>query len=146
MREPEKNMPSMPSTGSNVQLLFSYGTLQLESVQLATFGRKLVGTADGLPGYEQSLVEIDDTSVVATSRRTHHPIVRFTGSESDVVYGTVFEVTEDELQYADAYEVRNYKRVSVTLLSGVRAWVYVDACDETPSSCGTDECARPETP
>jgi gamma-glutamylcyclotransferase (GGCT)/AIG2-like uncharacterized protein YtfP len=99
-----------------------------------------------LPGYEQSLVEIDDTSVVATSRRTHHPIVRFTGSESDVVYGTVFEVTEDELQYADAYEVRNYKRVSVTLLSGVRAWVYVDACDETPSSCGTDECARPETP
>jgi hypothetical protein len=146
MREPEKNMPSMPSTGSNVQLLFSYGTLQLESVQLATFGRKLVGTADGLPGYKQSLVEIDDTSVVATSRRTHHPIVRFTGSESDVVYGTVFEVTEDELQYADAYEVRNYKRVSVTLLSGVRAWVYVDACDETPSSCGTDESARPETP
>jgi hypothetical protein len=30
--------------------VFSYGTLQLEAVQLATFGRKLVGTADVLRG------------------------------------------------------------------------------------------------
>lgn len=31
---------------ATTELLFSYGTLQLESVQLATFGRKLVGAAD----------------------------------------------------------------------------------------------------
>jgi hypothetical protein len=43
------------------------------------------------------------------------------------VYGTAFEVTAEELQNADTYEVSDYKRISATLLSGVRAWVYVDA-------------------
>jgi hypothetical protein len=123
----------MPATGSDIQLLFSYGTLQLESVQLATFGRVLVGKADGLPGFEQSLVKIEDASVVATSGRTHHPIVRFTGRASDIVYGTAFEVTEEEVQKADTYEVSDYKRISVTLLSGARACVYVDARNEMPS-------------
>jgi len=32
-------------------LLFSYGTLQDEPVQRATFGRKLEGSADGLSGF-----------------------------------------------------------------------------------------------
>ena len=30
-------------------LLFSYGTLQLESVQLASFGRLLAGKRDAMP-------------------------------------------------------------------------------------------------
>ncbi len=34
-----------------VENLFSYGTLQSESVQLETFGRKLEGEPDTLPGY-----------------------------------------------------------------------------------------------
>ena len=118
---------AMPSTESAIQLLFSYGTLQLESVQLATFGRRLAGAADGLPGFEESLVKIEDASVVASSGKTHHPIVRFTGRESDIVYGTAFKVTAEELRNADTYEVSAYKRISATLLSGVRAWVYVDA-------------------
>ena len=37
-------------------LLFSYGTLQQEDVQLATFGRLLQGQKDELLGFEQSLV------------------------------------------------------------------------------------------
>ena len=114
-------------TTLNHELLFSYGTLQLESVQLAAFGRRLAGTADGLPGFAKLLVKIEDASVVTTSGRTHHPIVRFTGRESDIVYGTAFEVTAEELQNADTYEVSDYKRISATLLSGARAWVYVDA-------------------
>ncbi len=118
-------LPTM--TESVTELLFSYGTLQVESVQLATFGRRLAGTADGLPGYKQSLVRIEDASVVATSGKTHHPIVSYTGRQSDIVHGTAFEVTAEELQHADAYEVSDYKRISATLLSGVRAWVYVDA-------------------
>jgi hypothetical protein len=112
---------------SAIQLLFSYGTLQLESVQFAVFGRRLAGRADGLPGFEESLVKVEDASVVATSGKTDHPIVRFTGRESDIVYGTAFEVTAEELQNADTYEVSDYKRISATLLSGVHAWVYVDA-------------------
>lgn len=123
----------MLSTESAIQLLFSYGTLQLESVQVATFGRRLAGTADGLPGFKESLVKIEDASVVATSGKTHHPIVRFTGNESDIVDGTAFELTAEELQNADAYEVSDYKRISVTLRSGVRAWVYVDARYAVPS-------------
>jgi hypothetical protein len=33
---------------------FSYGTLQLEAVQMATFGRQLAGTSDALRGFEWS--------------------------------------------------------------------------------------------
>jgi hypothetical protein len=39
-------------------LLFSYGTLQQEDVQLSTFGRLLHGQRDELPGFEQSFVRI----------------------------------------------------------------------------------------
>ena len=112
---------------SPTEFLFSYGTLQLEAVQLATFGRRLAGTPDALPGFEQSMFEIEDKEVVATSGKTHHPIVRFTGRASDLVPGTVFTVTPEELRNADRYEVAAYKRVAVTLRSGTRAWVYVDA-------------------
>jgi hypothetical protein len=34
------------------EFLFSYGTLQLEAVQMATFGRQLTGTSDALRGFE----------------------------------------------------------------------------------------------
>lgn len=109
------------------ELLFSYGTLQLEAVQLSTFGRTLVGTPDALPGFAQSMMKIEDPQVVATSGKTHHPIVAFTGRESDTVAGTVFQITPQELQNADRYEVAAYKRIAVVLRSGARAWVYVDA-------------------
>jgi hypothetical protein len=37
----------------------------------------------------------------------------------------VFEITEQELIAADSYEKdRDYRRILVTLRSGVRAWVY----------------------
>ena len=107
--------------------LFSYGTLQQDDVQRATFGRLLVGHADVLPGYAQEMVAIDDPQVVATSGKTHHPIVRHSGAEGDRVAGTVFGISSAELAQADAYEVDAYRRVAVTLASGLQAWVYVDA-------------------
>jgi len=110
-----------------VPLLFSYGTLQLESVQRSTFGRLLAGSEDALVGFEQSLVEIDDPSVVATSGQAAHPIVRFTGRLESRVAGTVFELSDAELASADRYEVAAYKRISTVLASGRQAWVYVDA-------------------
>ncbi len=116
-------MPGEPTT----ELLFSYGTLQLEAVQLSTFGRKLVGTPDELPGFAQSMVKIEDAEVVATSGKTHHPIVAFTGRDTDTVPGTVFQITAEELRNADTYEVSAYTRVAAILRSGARAWVYVDA-------------------
>ena len=108
-------------------LLFSYGTLQDARVQLATFGRLLAGQEDHLVGYEQSLIPIEDADVVATSGKTHHPIVKFTGRDESRVRGTVFEITEAELLQADTYEVDAYRRVSAILASGKQAWVYVDA-------------------
>ena len=108
-------------------LLFSYGTLRQDEVQRATFGRLLSGEKDELVGFEQTLVEIDDPAVVATSGKTHHPIVRRNGRSESRVGGTVFEISDAELARADEYEVAAYKRVSAELASGKRAWVYVDA-------------------
>ena len=107
--------------------LFSYGTLQQENVQQSTFGRKLSGASDELLGYVQSMVEIENPEVVATSGKTHHPIVSFTGKETDRIPGMIFEVTEAELAQADVYEVAAYKRVAANFASGREAWVYIDA-------------------
>lgn len=109
------------------QLLFSYGTLQQHDVQRATFGRELLGTADQLVGFSQSMVRIEDPEVVKMSGKTHHPIVRQTGLADDRIAGTVFEITDEELANADKYEVADYKRVAAPLASGRTAWVYVDA-------------------
>lgn len=117
-------MPKTPEQSR--EWLFSYGTLQLEPVQRATFGRLLPGHADDLVGYVIDQVAIDDPAVVATSGKTHHPIVRFTGRAGDSVSGMVFALTVEELQQADRYEVAAYVRIATVLRSGRRAWVYVD--------------------
>ena len=109
-------------------LLFSYGTLQQENVQLSTFGRPLRGQKDELLKFEQSLVRIVDPQVVATSGKTHHANVTFNGRSDSRVRGTVFEITDAELAAADQYEQHAaYKRITAALASGKRAWVYVDA-------------------
>lgn len=109
-------------------LLFSYGTLQHEEVQLETFGRKLQGERDLLLGYEPSLVRIPDPAVAARLGRTHHDNVTATGDDWSTVQGTVFEVTDDELAKADGFEAQFlYERVNAGLASGKEAWVYVHA-------------------
>lgn len=115
-----------------IELLFSYGTLQLEAVQMANFGRHLTGTSDALPEFEAALVEIADEATVRLSGTSQHTIARYTGRASDSVAGTVFEVTTDELLAADRYEVAEYIRAAVVLESGRRAWAYVDAQVPTP--------------
>ncbi|WP_267273534.1 gamma-glutamylcyclotransferase family protein [Pseudomonas putida] len=108
-------------------LLFSYGTLQDKAVQLANFGRELNGQADRMPGYRMDWVEITDPGALATSGKSHHPIVSPSSQANDSVAGIVFQISEDELAAADRYEVADYKRVAVTLASGLTAWVYVRA-------------------
>ncbi len=107
-------------------LLFSYGTLQREAVQLSTFGRSLEGRPDALVGFEQSLLEIEDPEFVAESGKAEHSIVSFNGRHDSCVDGTVFEVSESELAKADEYEPAGYERISATLASGKQAWVYAD--------------------
>ncbi len=109
-------------------LLFSYGTLQQENVQLSTFGRLLTGQSDELFGFEPSLVAIEDPQIVAATGKAHHANVISTGSSDSRVSGTVFEITDAELAAAAAYEqLALYQRVAATLASGKQAGVYVDA-------------------
>jgi gamma-glutamylcyclotransferase (GGCT)/AIG2-like uncharacterized protein YtfP len=105
--------------------LFSYGTLQLERVQLSTFGRLLHGTADAMVGYRLEPMEITDPEVIAISGTNAHTNLVLCDDPADEVEGTVFEITAAELAAADEYEVDGYERVSVRLRSGQEAFVYI---------------------
>jgi gamma-glutamylcyclotransferase (GGCT)/AIG2-like uncharacterized protein YtfP len=123
----------MPSEGVGMmavmpqsELLFSYGTLRQPEVQLATFGRELEGRPDAIVGYDLDYVTITDPHVIATSGSDRHPILK-PGTPAAAVEGTVFVVSDAELEAADAYEVDDYVRIAVPLRSGQTAWVYVFA-------------------
>src|SRR5215213_6437534 len=111
--------------------LFAYGTLQTEAVQLATFGRRLEGKADALIGYRLTTMPTQDQNFAASSGATHHRTLQSTSSASDLVEGTVFKVTKQDLDVVDSYEPIDYKRLLVQLRSGINAWVYVNAHTET---------------
>ncbi len=106
-------------------LLFSYGTLQLEKIQLENYGRTLKGTRDRLIGYTTEKTKITDTTVLAKSQLDHHPIAIKSGNETDFLVGILFEITGTELRETDDYEVSDYHRILETFESGKKAWVYV---------------------
>ena len=108
-------------------LLFSYGTLQQPAVQMSTFGRLLQGHPDELIGFERSVQPLDDPKLAATSGKSHHAIVQFTGRRDSCVSGTVFELSEGDLAKADQYEPVGYQRISAMLASGRQTWVYAEA-------------------
>lgn len=111
-------------------LIFSYGTLQEEQVQLSTFGRRLTGHHDELRQFALSLVKIEDPTVAAAIGKSHHANATFNGNEDSRVPGMAFEITDAELASVDEYEIASsYKRIAVTLASGRQAWVYVHAPD-----------------
>jgi gamma-glutamylcyclotransferase (GGCT)/AIG2-like uncharacterized protein YtfP len=94
-------------------LVFSYGTLQQPEVQRVTYGRELAGHPDELPSYE-------------LGRSGPHVNVVFTGRGDSRVAGTVFDMTDAELDATDRYEASDsYGRIAVVLISGRQAWVYV---------------------
>ena len=105
--------------------IFTYGTLQLPSVQLEKYGRLLEGRADVLPGYRLERLLIEDSEVIRLSGKSDHPIARQSGEPSDRVAGIVYTISADELAATDAYEVEPYVRVEVDLESGRRAFAYV---------------------
>ena len=117
-------------------LLFSYGTLQLQAVQMKLFGRLLSGTADTLRGFALVPLKIDDEEVVAISGQGYHTMATFTGLESDLVSGTVFTLSPEELRRADDYEVPAVKQ---------RAWYFslgrVPGCTSMPASPNDSRCA-----
>ena len=124
----------MSLKGKKSENLFSYGTLQMEDVQLSTFGRRLEGKPDILVGYRLTLIPIRDQIVVAKSGETHYRNIQFTGSATDLIDGMVFTVTGEELEQADLYEKdADYQRVVVQMKSGLEAWVYLNIDQEYQS-------------
>ena len=109
------------------ELLFAYGTLQTEAVQLSTFGRRLDGIEDALVGYRLRIIRIDNEDFVAASGTPDHRNLEFTGDPTDCVEGIVFQVAQSELEQADAYEPLGYKRSLVQSRSGLNVWVYLQS-------------------
>jgi len=105
--------------------LFSYGTLQLDQVQRQVFDRVLRGEKDKLKGYTIENLRILDPAVVQKSGKEYHPMAVPSDRESDEVEGTLFRLSQAELELADTYEVSDYKRIQVQFHSGKRGWVYV---------------------
>ncbi|WP_313375144.1 gamma-glutamylcyclotransferase family protein [Chishuiella sp.] len=109
-----------------MNLLFSYGTLQKEKVQLETFGRILEGEKDFLLNYKLDYIEIFDEEVLKKSEQKFHPILTYSGNTNDKVEGVLFQITDEELQQADDYEVDSYKRIKTIFSSGKEGFIYVE--------------------
>ena len=109
------------------ELLFSYGTLQKQKVQLELFGRILIGTKDNLKGYQLATIEIHDEEVLSKSEQRYHLIAIPSSNEEDFIEGVALEMSWEEIVRADDYETEDYKRIKVILESGKESWVYVSA-------------------
>jgi gamma-glutamylcyclotransferase (GGCT)/AIG2-like uncharacterized protein YtfP len=118
------NIGSELTKQHDMHYLFSYGTLQQESVQRETFGEKLAGEKDTLTGYVVEHIRIFDAKVIKASGTDIHPILQYTGKDQDRVVGMVFVINDSQLAQADSYEVKDYLRKKAKLCSGKEAWIY----------------------
>jgi gamma-glutamylcyclotransferase (GGCT)/AIG2-like uncharacterized protein YtfP len=96
-----------------MEKLFTYGTLQDPAVQMAVFYRVVEGIPDTLDGYFKSEIKIGFGV---------YPII--IPDPDSYVEGQFIEVTPEELALIDRYEGAEYRRIAVTLKSGVVTWVY----------------------
>jgi len=99
-----------------MESLFIYGTLKKPEIQKEVLGRVADLTEDSLKGYKQSTVYIEGEVF---------PILIRSKNPYDFVFGSVIEVTGEELKKIDEHETDIYKRKKVILSSGKEAWVYV---------------------
>jgi len=100
---------------SNKIVLFSYGSLQQQEVQLSLYKRVLKGNKDQLKGFKLTEELLYD----------QYPIIIETKDNTDLISGFVFEITLEELKFTDDYEGEHYRRIQVKLESGREAWCYV---------------------
>jgi gamma-glutamylcyclotransferase (GGCT)/AIG2-like uncharacterized protein YtfP len=102
--------------------LFVYGMLCDPNLRMAVFKRSISGTPDTLHGYQKSTIAFG----------MHiYPIIQ--AAPGQHVDGLLLEVSADELARSDHYETHAYRRIKVTLASGVTAWVY-GAPGDNPSN------------
>ncbi|MBZ0297291.1 MAG: gamma-glutamylcyclotransferase [Anaerolineae bacterium] len=97
-----------------MESLFVYGTLQDPAVQQRVFGRVTEGQPDVLDGFYRGEITFPTASYpIAISDQPEYSIE-----------GQVISVTPNELVLIDRYETAAYRRIYITLRSGLEAWVY----------------------
>ena len=94
--------------------MFVYGSLLDPKLRLNVLGRDIEGKSDILEDY------IVDTHSVLTAYPT---IIKLEGG---FVNGKIFKVNESDIEKLDSYESLYYKKVEVTLKSGVMSLVYIE--------------------
>ena len=88
--------------------------LLLPEVQKKIIGRKVTIVVDELNGY---------TTVPAVINGVEYRTLA--ADENSKLDGGIISVTPNELISIDAYEPPEYKRINVTTVGGITAWVYV---------------------
>jgi gamma-glutamylcyclotransferase (GGCT)/AIG2-like uncharacterized protein YtfP len=98
-----------------MEQLFVYGTLMIPEVQQRVFGRVTEGAPDRLDGWRKISRKFGDGVF---------PIAIVDAAAS--IDGRVLEVSPEEIAQMDYYEGPGYRRIRVTLASGIEAWVYCE--------------------
>ena len=104
-----------------MELLFSYGTLRSKQVQMQIFNKVLVGTQDQILGFKLKSLQIEEEFGMAD-----YVVVVPSENPAEIIHGVAFNISKADLAKADQFESNSYKRVQVTLKSGVTAWVYIE--------------------
>ena len=104
-----------------MEKLFSYGTLRSKQIQMQVFNKILTGTADQLLGYKLKSLQIEEEFGMAD-----YVVVVPSENPSEIIHGVVFNVSNADLAKVDLFESNAYKRVKVTLKSGISAWIYLE--------------------
>ena len=102
-----------------MEKLFAYGSLKDKEVQETVFGRFLEGTPETLKGYEVKEIKIEEEFGMET-----YPIIAPTENSNDIIEGMVYDLSVHELELADTYEGKQYKRIEVRLQSNEVAWAF----------------------
>ncbi|EIA08444.1 gamma-glutamylcyclotransferase family protein [Flavobacterium frigoris] len=102
-----------------MEKLFAYGNLREEDIQETVFGRLLTGIPETLMGYAVKQIKIEEEYGIES-----YPIIESTENKQDTISGMVYEVSVEELQLADRYEGKHYKRIQVQLKSNQAAWAF----------------------
>ncbi len=95
--------------------LFVYGSLRDPAVQIRVIGRVIEGVPDTLQDYGKKDIHFPEGTFPMIYPDTGH-----------IVDGLILDVTPDEIPRLDHYETDAYRRIRVTLQSGIEAWVYME--------------------
>ena len=105
-----------------MEQLFSYGTLQSKEIQMQVFNKLLIGTPDQLLGYK-----LKDFQIEEEFGMEDYFVAIPSENPSNAINGIAFTVTNEDLLKADQFESNAYKRVQITLKSGITAWIYIES-------------------